>query len=205
VSLVVRVPNVLVVNPKLGVKSAQELIDLGKSKPGTINYGTPGSGTTGHLSTELLKSMTKADFTHVPYKGSGPMLQDLLGGQVQMAIDNLPSAMPHIKAGKLVALAVTSPEPSPELPGVPALASVVPGYAAESWFVLMAPAATPAPIVDKLSAEVDRIVHRPDVVERFKALGATPVGGTPKALGEFIAAETTKWRDVVKASGARVD
>ncbi|HEX4883957.1 MAG TPA: tripartite tricarboxylate transporter substrate binding protein [Casimicrobiaceae bacterium] len=205
VSLVVRVPNVLVVNPGLGVKTVQQLLDLAKAKPGTINYGTPGSGTTGHLSTELLKSMTKSDFTHVPYKGSGPMLQDLLGGQVQMAIDNLPSAMPHIKAGKLVALAVTSTEPSPELPGVPALASVVPGYAAESWFVLMAPAGTPPAIVDKLSAEVDRIVKRPEVVERFKALGATPVGGTPKSLGEFIAAETTKWRDVVKASGARVD
>ncbi|MDH4181417.1 MAG: tripartite tricarboxylate transporter substrate-binding protein, partial [Betaproteobacteria bacterium] len=101
VSFVVKVPNVLVVNPGLGVKSVQELIELGKAKPGTVNYGTPGSGTTGHLSTELLKTMTKSDFTHVPYKGSGPMLQDLLGGQVQMAIDNLPSSMPHIKAGKL--------------------------------------------------------------------------------------------------------
>ncbi len=205
VSLVVRVPNVLVVNPGLGVKSVQELIDRAKAKPGSINYGTPGSGTTGHLSTELLKSLTKTDFTHVPYKGSGPMLQDLLGGTVQMAIDNLPSAMPHIKAGKLVALAVTSPEPSPELPGVPALGSVVPGYVAESWFVLMAPAGTPPAIVDRLSGEVDRIVKRPDVVERFKALGATPVGGTPKSLGDFIAQETGKWRDVVKASGARVD
>jgi tripartite-type tricarboxylate transporter receptor subunit TctC len=205
VSLVVKVPNVLVVNPGLGVKSVQELLALAKAKPGTINYGTPGSGTTGHLSTELLKSLTRTDFTHVPYKGSGPMLQDLLGGQVQMAIDNLPSSMPFIKAGKLVALAVTSPEPSPELPGVPTLGSIVPGYVAESWFVLMAPAGTPDAIVNKLSAEVDRIVRRPEVVERFKALGAEPVGGTPKSLGDFIAAETTKWRDVVKASGARVD
>ncbi|HEX6944763.1 MAG TPA: tripartite tricarboxylate transporter substrate binding protein [Casimicrobiaceae bacterium] len=205
VSLVVKVPNVLVVNPGLGVKSVQELLALAKAKPGTINYGTPGSGTTGHLSTELLKSLTRTDFTHVPYKGSGPMLQDLLGGQVQMAIDNLPSSMPFIKAGKLVALAVTSPEPSPELPGVPTLGSVVPGYVAESWFVLMAPAGTPDAIVSKLSAEVDRIVRRPEVVERFKALGAEPVGGTPKSLGDFIALETAKWRDVVKASGARVD
>ena len=185
VSLVVKVPNVLVVNPGLGVKSVQELLALAKAKPGTINYGTPGSGTTGHLSTELLKSLTRTDFTHVPYKGSGPMLQDLLGGQVQMAIDNLPSSMPHIKAGKLVALAVTSPEPSPELPGVPTLGSVVPGYVAESWFVLMAPAGTPDAIVNKLSAEVDRIVRRPEVVERFKALGAEPVGGTPKSLARL--------------------
>lgn len=205
VSLVVRVPNVLVVNPGLGVKSVQELIDRAKAKPGSINYGSPGNGTTGHLSTELLKTLTRTDFTHVPYKGSGPMLQDLLGGQVQMAIDNLPSAIPHIKSGKLLALAVTSASPSPELPGVPALGSIVPGYLAESWFVLMAPAGTPEPIVNKLSAEVDKIVRRPEVVERFRQLGADPVGGTPKSLGEFIARETTKWRDVVKASGARID
>lgn len=205
VSLVVRVPNVLVVNPGLGVKSVQELIERAKAKPGAINYGTPGNGTTGHLSTELLKTLTKTDFTHIPYKGSGPMLQDLLGGQVQMAIDNLPSSMPHIKAGKLTALAVTSASPSPELPGVPALGSIVPGYLAESWFVLMAPTGTPEAIVNKLSAEVDKIVKKPDVVERFKQLGADPVGGTPKSLGEFIARETTKWRDVVKASGARID
>ncbi len=205
VSLVVRVPNVLVVYPGLGVKSVQELLDRARSKPGSINYGTPGSGTTGHLSTELLKTLTKTDFTHVPYKGSGPMLTDLLGGQVQMAIDNLPSSMPHIKAGKLIALAVTSAAPSPELPGVPALGSIVPGYLAESWFVLMAPAGTPEAIVNKLSAEVDRIVKRPEIVERFKQLGAEPVGGTPKSLGDFIATEVTKWREVAKVSGARLD
>jgi tripartite-type tricarboxylate transporter receptor subunit TctC len=205
VSLVVRVPNVLLVNPGLGVKSVPELLERARQKPGSINYGSPGSGTTGHLSTELLKTLTKADFTHVPYKGSGPMLTDLLGGQIQMAIDNLPSAMPHIKAGKLQALAVTSAKPVAELPGVPTLASAVPGYLAESWFVLMAPAGTPEAVINKLSAEVDRMVRRPDVVERFKQLGAEPVGGTPKSLGEFIAAETTKWRDVVKASGARAE
>ncbi len=205
VSLVVRVPNVLVVNPALGVKSVQELLALARSKPGSINYGTPGNGTTGHLSTELLKTLTKTDFTHVPYKGSGPMLQDLLGGQVQIAIDNLPSAMPHIKAGKLVALAVTSATPAAELPGVPTLGSIVPGYVAESWFVLMAPAGTPDPIINKLSAEVDRIVRKPEVVDRFKQLGAEPIGGTPKSLGDFIGAETVKWRDVVKSSGARID
>lgn len=205
VSLVVRVPNVLVVNPALGIRSVQELIERAKAKPGTINYGSPGSGTTGHLSTELLKTLTGADFTHIPYKGSGPMLQDLVGGQIQMAIDNMPSAMPLIKSGKLVALAVTSAAPSPELPGVPPLASVVPGYLAESWFVLMAPTGTPEAIVNRLSAEVDAIVRRPDVVDRFRQLGADPVGGTPKSLGDFIARETPKWRDVVKVSGARVD
>jgi tripartite-type tricarboxylate transporter receptor subunit TctC len=205
VSFVVRVPNVLVVNPALGVKSVQELLDRARAKPGSINYGSPGNGTTGHLSTELLKAQTKADFTHVPYRGSGPMLQDLLGNQVQMAIDNLPSSMPHIKSGKLTALAVTAAAPSPELPGVPALGSVVPGYQAESWFVLMAPAGTPEVIVSKLSAEVDQIIKRPEIVERFKQLGAEPVGGTPRSLGDFIATETVKWREVVKVSGARAD
>jgi len=133
------------------------------------------------------------------------MLQDLMAGQIQMAIDNLPSALPHIKSGRLVALGVTSETRSPQLPDVPTIASVLPGYAAESWFVLVAPAGTPAAIVNRLSSEIDRILKKPDVVERFKGLGADPVGGTPEQLAKFIAAETTKWQQVVKASGAKID
>lgn len=205
VSFVVRVPNVLMVNPQLTARSIPELIALLKSQPGKLSYGSPGNGSTGHLSTELFKTQAGVFVTHIPYRGSGPMLQDLMAGQVQLAIDNLPSALPLIQAGKLVALGVTSPQPVPQLPGVPTIASVLPGYAAEAWFVLMAPAGTPQPIIDKLAAEVDHIVKKPDVIERFAKLGATPVGGTPKQLGDFIAAETQKWKSVVQASGAKID
>ena len=205
VSFVVRVPNVLVVNPALGVKNIKELIALAKAKPGALSSGSPGNGTTGHLSTELFKTRAQIFVTHIPYRGSGPMLVDLMGGQVQMAIDNLPSAMPHIKAGKLIALGVTSDKASPQLPDTPPIASILPGYAAESWFVLMAPAGTPPAIVSRVSAEVDKILKKPEIIERFKGLGAEPVGGTPEQLGQFITAEMAKWSQVVKSSGAKID
>jgi tripartite-type tricarboxylate transporter receptor subunit TctC len=204
VSFVVRVPNVLMVNPQLPAKDIKALIALLKAQPGKLSYGTPGNGS-GHLSTELFKTQAGVFVTHIPYRGSGPMLQDLIAGQVQMSIDNLPSALPLIQAGRITALGVTSEQPVATLPGVPPIASVLPGYVAESWFVLVAPAGTPQPIIDKLSAEVDRILKKPDVAERFAKLGATPVGGTPKQLGDFIAAETRKWQKVVKDSGAKVD
>ena len=205
VSFVVRVPNVLMVNPQLPAKDIKALIALLKAQPGKLSYGTPGNGSTGHLSTELFKTQAGVFVTHIPYRGSGPMLQDLIAGQVQMSIDNLPSALPLIQAGRITALGVTSEQPVATLPGVPPIASVLPGYVAESWFVLVAPAGTPQPIIDKLSAEVDRILKKPEVAERFAKLGATPVGGTPKQLGDFIAAETRKWQKVVKDSGAKVD
>jgi tripartite-type tricarboxylate transporter receptor subunit TctC len=205
VSFVVRVPNVLMVNPQLPAKDIKALIALLKAQPGKLSYGTPGNGSTGHLSTELFKTQAGVFVTHIPYRGSGPMLQDLMAGQVQMSIDNLPSALPLIQSGKITALGVTSEQPVATLPGVPPIASVLPGYVAESWFVLVAPAGTPQPIIDKMSAEVDRILKKPEVAERFAKLGATPVGGTPKQLGDFIAAETRKWQKVVKDSGAKVD
>jgi tripartite-type tricarboxylate transporter receptor subunit TctC len=205
VSFVVRVPNVLVVNPGVNAKSLKELIALARSRPGALSYGSPGNGTTGHLSTELFKNQAGIFVTHIPYRGSGPMLLDLMSGQVQMAIDNLPSAMPHIKSGKLVALGVTGTKASSQLPDVPPVASVLPGFAAESWFVLMAPAGTPPAIVNRVSAEVDKILKKHEVIERFKGLGAEPVGGTPEQLGQFIAAETGKWSKVVKDSGAKID
>jgi tripartite-type tricarboxylate transporter receptor subunit TctC len=205
VSFVVRVPNVLIVPASLGVKSIDELLAMARSRPGRLSYGSPGNGSTGHLSTELLKSRAKVFVTHIPYRGSGPMLQDLLGGQIDMAIDNLPSAMPHIRSGRLVALGVTSTTPNAQLPDVKPVAATLPGYAAESWFVLVAPRGTPEPIVARMSSEVDRILKKPEVVERFRGLGATPVGGTPADLARFIADETRKWREVVKVSGAKID
>ncbi|MEY2883630.1 MAG: hypothetical protein RL490_1354, partial [Pseudomonadota bacterium] len=205
VSFVVRVPNVLMLNPAVPAKNIKELIALAKAKPGGLSYGTPGNGSTGHLSTELFKTQAGVFITHIPYRGSGPMLQDLMAGQVQVSIDNLPSALPLIQSGKLVAIGVTSEQPVASLPGVPPIASVLPGYVAEAWFVLVAPAGTPQAIIDKLSAEVDRILKKPEVMERFAKVGATPVGGTPKQLADFIAAETRKWKEVVKTSGAKVD
>lgn len=205
VSLVVRVPNVLIVHPSVGAKTLAEFIAMAKKRPGGFSYGSPGNGTTGHLSTELFKGRAQIFAVHIPYRGSNPMLLDLMGGQIQMAIDNLPSAMPHIRSGKLVALGVTSSARNAQLPDVPTIASVLPDYAAESWFVLMAPAGTPAAIINRLSSEVDRILKRPEVIERFKGLGAEPVGGTPEQLGQFLAAETRKWQQVVKASGAKID
>ncbi|HMN84178.1 MAG TPA: tripartite tricarboxylate transporter substrate binding protein [Burkholderiaceae bacterium] len=205
VSFVIRVPNVLMVHPSVPAKSIQELIALAKAKPGALTYGSPGNGSTGQLSTELFKTRAKVFATHIPYRGSSPMLADLMAGQIQMSIDNLPSALSFIKSGRIVALGVTSEKPSPQLPNVPPIASVLPGYSAESWFVLVAPAGTPAAIVNRLSAEVDRILKKPEVVERFRGLGAEPVGGTPEDLGRFIAAETKKWQEVVKVSGAKID
>ena len=205
VSFVVRVPNVLVVNPGVGVRTIAELIAKARARPGAMSYGTPGNGSTGHLSTELFKSRAGIFATHIPYRGSGPMLLDLIAGQIEMAIDNLPSAIPHIRARKLIALGVTSAQRNTQLPDVPTIASVLPGYAAESWFVLVAPAGTPAAIINRLSAEVDRILKKGEVIERFKGLGAEPVGGTPEQLGQFISAETRKWQQVVKDSGAKLD
>ena len=205
VSFVVRVPNVLVVNPAMGVKTIPELIAKLRAKPGAYSYGSPGNGSTGHLSTELFKTRAKVFALHIPYRGSGPMLLDLMGGQIQMSFDNLPSAMPHIRSGKLIALGVTGEQRSAQLPDVPTIASVLPGYSAESWFVLIAPANTPPAIINRLSAEADKILKKPSVIERFKALGADPVGGTPEQLGQFIASEARKWAEVVKISGAKID
>jgi tripartite-type tricarboxylate transporter receptor subunit TctC len=205
VSFVVRVPNVMMVNPSVPANDLKAFIALAKARPVALSYGSPGNGSTGHLSSELFKTQAGVFITHIPYRGSGPMLQDLLAGQIQVSIDNLPSALPHIQSGKLRALGVTSAQPVAALPDVPPIASVLPGYVAESWFVLVAPAGTPAPVIDRMSAEVDRILKKPEVVERFAKLGATPVGGTPKQLGDFIAAETVKWQAVVKSSGAKLD
>jgi tripartite-type tricarboxylate transporter receptor subunit TctC len=205
VSFVARVPNVLVVFPGTGLKSLQDLIAFARANPNKLNAASPGSGTTGHLSLELLKSMTGVQIQHVPYKGSGPAMNDLIGGQVQMMIDNLPTAMPFIQMGKFTALGVTTERRVAALPDVPTVGSVVPGYEVSSWFVIMAPAGTPDAIVRKLSAETDKLLKQPAVVAHMKTLGADPVGGSPEALARHLAAESKKWREVVRVSGAKVD
>jgi tripartite-type tricarboxylate transporter receptor subunit TctC len=205
VSWVARVANVLAVYPGFPAKDLREFIAYAKANPGKINYATPGNGSTGHLSTELFKSMTGTDLVHIPYRGSGPALNDLIAGQVQMTIDNLPSALPQIQAGKLRALGVSSEKRWFATPDIPAIAEAVPGYEASSWFGLMAPAGTPADIVQKLSAEVDRLLKTEELKKRFADIGAEPIGRTPEFFAAHIAAERTKWKRVVEVSGAKVD
>lgn len=205
VSWVARVANVMAVHPSVPVKSVAELIAYAKANPGKINYATPGNGSTGHLSTELFKSMTGTDLVHIPYRGSGPAIADLTAGQVQMTIDNLPSAFPHIQSGALRALGVSTEKRWFATPDIPAIAEAVPGYEASSWFGISAPAATPKDIVLKLSAEIDRQLKADDVKKRFTDIGAEPIGGAPERFAAHIAAERAKWKKVVEVSGAKVD
>ena len=206
VVLVAGVPNVLVVNPALPVNSVADLIKLAKDKPGQINFASSGSGTSIHLSGELFKTMAGVDITHVPYKGSSPALVDLIGGQVQIMFDNLPSALPQIKAGKLRAIAVTSLKRAPVLPDVPTISeSGLPGFEASSWFGVLAPAGTPAPIVARINAEINKWLQSAEAREKLLSQGAEAAGGTPEQFAHHIRAESEKWAKVVKASGAKVD
>jgi len=206
VVLVAGVPNVLVVNPALPVNSVSDLIKLAKDKPGQINFASSGSGTSIHLSGELFKTMAGVDMTHVPYKGSSPALTDLIGGQVQIMFDNLPSALPQIKGGRLRAIAVTSLKRAPVLPDIPTISeSGLPGFEASSWFGVLAPAGTPAPIVARINAEVNKWLQSAEAREKLLSQGAEAAGGSPEQFANHIRTESEKWAKVVKASGAKVD
>jgi len=206
IALAAKVPNVLVVNPGVPVNTVQELIDYGKKNPGKLNFASSGSGTSIHMAGELFKLETKLDVAHIPYKGSSPAVTDLIGGQVQYMFDNMPSAWPQVQAGKLRALAVTTPTRSPAAPNVPTMQeSGFKGFDVSSWFGLMAPAGTPAPIIDKLNAAVLKALAKPDVQKRMMELGAEPQKTTPAEFGAFIKKEVDTWAPVVKASGAKVD
>jgi tripartite-type tricarboxylate transporter receptor subunit TctC len=206
VFLAAGVPNVLEVNPSLPVHSVAELVAYAKANPGKLNFASSGSGTSIHLSGELFRTMTGVTMQHVPYKGSAPALQDLVGGQVQLMFDNLPSSMALIKAGKLRALAVTSAHRSAALPDLPTIAeSGYPAFEASSWFGLLAPAGTPAAIVNKLNAEGNQWLASADAKDKLLAQGAIAAGGSPEDFARHITAETAKWAKVVKASGAKVE
>ena len=205
VILVAGVPNVLVVNPGVPVNSVAELIAYAKANPGKLNFASSGSGTSIHLSGELFKTMTGVQMTHVPYKGSAPALTDLIGGQVQLMFDNLPSSLAFIKAGKLRALGVTGATRATALPETPTVADTVPGFEASSWFGILAPAGTPRDIVLKINGEVAKWLASPDAKEKLAAQGANVASGSPEDFAKHIQAETAKWAKVVKESGAKVD
>ncbi|MBC7956570.1 MAG: tripartite tricarboxylate transporter substrate binding protein [Cytophagales bacterium] len=205
ITLLATTPNMLVVHPDVPAKNLKDFIALGK-KEGKMSFASSGSGTSIHVSGELFKTMTGIDMQHIPYKGRASAIPDLLGGRVTMMFDNMPSSLPLVKDGKLRALGVTSAKRSAAAPEIPTLAeSGLPGFEAVSWFALFAPANTPKPIVDKLQAEVSRILKSPEISKRLLEIGLDPAGGTPAELAEYQKSEITKWAKVVKDSGATAD
>ncbi|MCA3150288.1 MAG: tripartite tricarboxylate transporter substrate binding protein [Rhodocyclaceae bacterium] len=200
------IPNVLAVHPSLPAKSVSELIALARKRPGAIAFASAGAGTSMHLSAELLRSLANIEVLHVPYKGSAPAMQDLIGGHTQMVFDNLPFVLPFVKAGKVRALAVTTTARNPQLPEVPTMIEAgIAGYDVTSWFGLAAPGGLPTPLTDRWYQESVKALQHPDTRQRFGDLGASIVGSTPVEFGAFIRAELAKWARVVKASGAKAD
>ncbi len=202
---IVRTPNVMVVTNSLPIKTVAEFIAYCKANPSKVNMASSSSGTSTHLSGELFKSMTGCNMVHIPYKGAGPVLTDLIGGQVQVFFDNLPSSAGHIKGGSIRALAVTSAAREPSFPDLPTVADTVPGYEATAWFGVGMPKGTPREAIDKMNAAVNKALADPKMRERLAQLGGAPIPGTPEDFGKVIVAETEKWAKVVASSGATVD
>jgi tripartite-type tricarboxylate transporter receptor subunit TctC len=201
----IRVPNVMEVNPNVPAKTVKEFIDYAKANPGKVNMASSGIGTSVHLSGALFMLMTGVDLVHVPYRGAGPALTDLLGGQTQVMFDNLPSSIGHIQGGRLRALAVTTATRAKALPDVPTVAETVPGYEASAWFGMAVPKGTPRAIIDKLNKQVNAALADPGLQAKFAELGGTLIAGTPEDFGKVIAAETEKWSKVVTATGATAE
>jgi tripartite-type tricarboxylate transporter receptor subunit TctC len=200
------VTGILVTNPTLAAATVPELIALARAQPGRINFASAGSGTVIHLAGELFKSMAKVDITHVPYKGSGPALADLIGGQVQIMFANMPGTLQHVRTGRLRVLAVTSEKRSPLLPDVPTIAeAALPGYKAATWFGVLAPAGTPKEIVARLNAEFARALETRELIDHLGSEGAQATGGSPEWFREFLKADIERWATVVKASGAKAN
>ncbi|WP_458763699.1 tripartite tricarboxylate transporter substrate binding protein [Cupriavidus basilensis] len=206
IGLIARIPNILVVNPKLPVKTLADYIRFAKASQDGITFASSGSGSSIHLSGEMFKMQARLNMLHIPYRGSAPAVTDLLGGQVQSMFDNTPSVLPHVKAGRLRAIAITSAQRSPLLPEVPTVAeSGFPGFDVQSWFSLAAPAGTPRPVIERLNSALNKVLAAPDVRQRLQDLAATPEPGSPEQLRRLIAAETKRWHDVVKQSGAKAE
>ncbi|MGH6712258.1 MAG: Bug family tripartite tricarboxylate transporter substrate binding protein [Bradyrhizobium sp.] len=206
ISLVASVPIVLAVHPSVEASNVRELIALAKAKPGTLNFGSSGNGSTNHLAGELLKSMTGINIVHLPYRGAAPAMNDLIAGHIPMMFDNIPAVLPQVQAKTIKAIAVAGTKRASALPDVPTVAeSGVPGFEASAWFGLVAPAKTPAPVLAKLASEVDTILKMPDVQKRFTELGAEPGNISGPAFGQFLAEETAKWTKIIQSSGATVN
>lgn len=206
ISALVSLNNVLVLHPSVKANNVKELIAYAKANPGKLTYASSGNGTSIHMSGEMFKALAGVDMVHVPYKGSAPAVTDLLGGQVQLMFDNIPSSLPHIKAGKLKALATTGAKRDPALADLPTIAeSGVSGYESDVWFGLTAPVATPKEIIAKLSEECQKAVKAPAFVKRMTELGYNMIGTNPEKMAEMTKAAITRWAPIVKSSGAKVD
>lgn len=206
VSLLATVPNLLLIHPSVPANSVTELIALAKARPGTLTYASPGSGTSGHMAGELFKSLAGVDIVHIPYKGAGAALQDVLSGQVSMMFDTVASSLSQARAGKLKGLAVTSASRVPIAPEIPTVAeSGVPQFEIAPWFGVLAPAGTPSPVVAKLSADLRRAVESEEVSKPLSAQGVTLIGSSPQEFAAHIEREIPRWGRIVKASGARAD
>jgi tripartite-type tricarboxylate transporter receptor subunit TctC len=205
ITVVADIPNYLVAHPSVPVNSVKELIAFAKARPGQLNYASSGNGSGGHLAMELFKSMAGIQAVHIPFKGAGPGTTAVLAGEVNMQFASVLPLMPHIKSGRLKALAISGEKRSLTLPDVPTVSEFVPGYEATTWFGLLAPGATPAPVVMKIYSEVVRIINVPEFRENLVSQGANPVGNTPAKFSAYIKSEIIKWAKVVKATGAQVD
>lgn len=206
VSQLAETPLLVVVHPSVPVKSMQQLIALAKSHPKKLSYASGGIGGSGHLAMELFRTMTQVQAVHVPYKGTGAAIADLIGGQVPLCFCTLPSVFPHVKSGRLRALAVTTTRRSTSVPDIPTVAEAgVPGYEMSQWYGLLAPAGTPAPIIERLNTEVGKALKHPESRSRLQAVGADPVGSSPQEFGTFFKAEIAKWTRIVQRAGIRAD
>lgn len=206
VSLAAVTPLILVVHPAVPVQTLQDLVALAKQRPGQLSYASTGNGGVQHLAAELLKSTMKIDIVHVPYKGAGPAMQDLIGGQVPMFFAGMPPAMPHVRSGKVRALAVTTKSRSSAAPEVPTMEQAgVPRFDISNWFAYFVPAATPSDVIGRLSAEINRALKEQDVKEKLSALGAEAMGTSPEELSRFMRTESAKFADLIRISGTKPD
>jgi tripartite-type tricarboxylate transporter receptor subunit TctC len=206
VSLVIVLPQLLAVHPALAARNVREFIALAKAKPGQLNFGSSGVGTPNHLGGEMLKAMAGINIVHVPYKGGAASITDLIAGQVQLVISSAPSVVPHVRSGRLRALAIGSAKRTPALPDVPTVAeSGVPGYEYTTWYGIFAPARTPAPILGRLNAEIVRMLADPQMTQRFQSQGGDPASSTPAALTAYMREETARWIRVIKTAGIKIE